>query len=232
MRPDMRAVLFDLDDTLYPYRRFQLSGFAAVARYLQTHAGLDARLGFRALHRASTGATKGREIQACLAQYDLPSAWAADLVDILRYHEPTLRLPLAIARALATLTDEGWKVGVLTNGRPSIQARKIEALELRPYVDAVVYAANCGRGEGKPDPEAFAEICRQLGVATTAAVFVGNDERTDIAGALDVGMRAVRAELWTPPSGPTRADAVVRRAADLSGIVRRFAQEVVARHAA
>ena len=35
MRPEPGAVIFDLDDTLYPFRRFRLSGFAAAADALE-----------------------------------------------------------------------------------------------------------------------------------------------------------------------------------------------------
>ena len=45
MPPERRAVVFDLDDTIYPYRRFKLSGFAEVARHLERTCALDARLG-------------------------------------------------------------------------------------------------------------------------------------------------------------------------------------------
>jgi predicted HAD superfamily phosphohydrolase YqeG len=34
MPPDRRGIVFDLDDTLFPMRRYRLSGFAAVAAHL------------------------------------------------------------------------------------------------------------------------------------------------------------------------------------------------------
>ena len=41
MFDQVQLICFDLDDTLYPYRRFKLSGFVAVARRLSDRAGLD-----------------------------------------------------------------------------------------------------------------------------------------------------------------------------------------------
>ncbi len=55
--PDRRAVVFDLDDTLYPYRRFVLSGFAAVAGYLARTHRFDRRRVLRLLARARHTAT-------------------------------------------------------------------------------------------------------------------------------------------------------------------------------
>ena len=103
-----------------------------------------------------------------------------------------------VADTLGRLRRDGWRLGVLTNGRPSIQARKVDALGLRPHVDTVVYAATCGRGNGKPEPDAFAEIIRQLGVPPRSTLFVGNDEQADVVGAHDFGMPAIRAAMWVP----------------------------------
>ena len=41
---------------------------------------------------------------------------------------PTLRLPASSAAALAAARARGWRLGVVTNGRPDVQARKAEAL--------------------------------------------------------------------------------------------------------
>lgn len=232
MRPESRAVIFDLDDTLYPYRRFRASGFRAVARHLEDRTGLDRRLGFRALLSATRGVWRGRELQACLAQYELPASLLPDLVDIFRFHEPSLRLLPVVASGLGALRADGWQLGVLTNGLPSVQARKVDALGLSSLVDAVVYAATCGSGEGKPDPATFAEVSRRLGVDGRHAIFVGNDEHTDVAGAERAGMAVVRCRAWDRVGGETRAHAAIDRFSELVPVVRQLAEEVLTRHAA
>jgi len=232
MLPERRAVVFDLDDTLYPYRRFRLSGFLAVARHLATTRGLDARLGFAALVGASRSAKRGREIQACLEQHDVPAADLPVLLDVLRHHVPRLRLSRATIGTLANLRRDGWRVGVLTNGQPTIQARKVEALGLAPLVDAVTYAMSCGRGVGKPDPEPFAAIARQLGVPPAQIVFVGDDERCDVAGALAAGMQAIRCAAWVPGSRSTAARGVIDRLTQVPAVAHAFLEEGSNRHAA
>lgn len=232
MQPDLRAVVFDLDDTLYAYRRFRLSGFSVAARELERRTGLDRRLGFRAMHRATRGVTRGREIQACLTQYELPLALADDLVDLVRHHVPQLRLPRASVRLLGTLREEGWRTAILTNGTPSIQRRKVAALGIEPLVDAVVYAAEVGSGAGKPDPDVFAFVADRLGVAAARTVMVGNDEDADIGGALLAGMHAVRADVWHRQPPTSRARAIVARLTDIPVVLRHFALEDPRRHAA
>ncbi|MEZ5284174.1 MAG: hypothetical protein R2712_05065 [Vicinamibacterales bacterium] len=92
MRPDPGAVLFDLDDTLYPHRQFVVSGLAAVSCFLDEHWGLEAAGVFRVLTRAMRHA-RGRELQAAAAAFDLPPWIIPQLVDVVRRHEPRLRLP-------------------------------------------------------------------------------------------------------------------------------------------
>lgn len=190
MRREAAAVLFDLDDTLYPRQRFLLSGFLAVARHVERHWGIDAREAFAVLAGAFRTA-RGRELQALAVHVELPSWLVPQLVDVIREHEPRLRLPRRSARVLEILR-EGWRVGIVTNGPPDIQARKVDALGLAPMVDLVVYAQATGRGTGKPDRAVFVEAARRLGVCPTRAVFVGDDPVADIAGAHRVGMHTIR----------------------------------------
>ncbi|MCC7044661.1 MAG: HAD family hydrolase [Acidobacteria bacterium] len=232
MRRDTRAVIFDLDDTLYPYRRFKLSGFLAVARHLSDRAGLDVRLGFTALAGASRGARRGAELEACLAQYDLPAAWLPELVEILRYHQPRLTLPPACRRTLQTLRGDGWRLGILTNGSHSIQAAKVAALGLAPLVDVVAYASTIGTGRGKPDPDTFAWIARELSVPASRSVFVGDDEQCDVSGAAAAGMLPVRCAVWTSLSAGTAARAVVDRLSQVPAIASSLIEEASNRHAA
>ncbi|MGE0463962.1 MAG: HAD family hydrolase [Vicinamibacterales bacterium] len=209
MRHEPRAVLFDLDDTLYPHRRFVLSGFAEVAAHVERHWGVEACRAFALLSRA-TRIVRGRELQALAQHFDLPAWLVPQLVEIIRAHEPRLRLPRASARVLHALRD-GWRMGVVTNGPPDIQARKVTALGLQPLVDTVVYAHATGRGLGKPDRAPFLEAVRRLGVRMARTVFVGDDPVADIGGARQAGMLAVQVRRRDGGEGKAAcaADAVI-----------------------
>jgi putative hydrolase of the HAD superfamily len=190
MPRDARAIIFDLDDTLYPLRRFVRSGFVAVAAELERGYGIDSRKALSVLTSAMRGETRGRELQVCADRFRLPDAVVGDLVNIIRLHQPAIRLPRASIDAIETLRGR-WRVGVLTNGLPDLQARKVESLGLRFLVDAVVYANAVGDGRGKPAQEPFQEISRKLGVPAVRTVFVGNDDRCDVLGAACAGMRTI-----------------------------------------
>lgn len=191
MPREPRAILFDLDDTLYPHRRFVLSGFAAASRYLESGYGVSAADAFRVLSRAFRGGARGRELQRCLDYFSLPASLVPTLVHIIRTHRPSLRLPDSARDVLETLRAD-WRIGIVTNGLPAVQARKVDVLGLRPLVDVVVYATEYGSGRGKPDPEPFEAAVIRLGVEPDRAVFVGDSEDCDVRGAAAVGLQTVR----------------------------------------
>ncbi|MEI6493344.1 MAG: HAD family hydrolase [Verrucomicrobiota bacterium] len=97
---------------------------------------------------------------------------------------------------LARLKPE-FKIGLLTNGVPDLQRGKLADSGLAPFFDAVAVS-----GEhmiGKPKPEIFHILLRELGTAPDAAVMVGNSLARDIAGAQAAGI-AVTVWLRVPGS--------------------------------
>ena len=190
MSPNPQALIFDLDDTLYPMQRFVLSGFRAVAAHVATLVDADEDEIYDVLVRARANGDRGRELQTCATRYGLPSSAVGALLDVYRSHEPRLALPMASQAVLRSLATE-WRLAILTNGWPTIQARKVRALGLDRLVDVVVYACDVASGAGKPAPEPFVETAQRLDVSLGRAVMVGDDARCDIEGAARVGMKTI-----------------------------------------
>jgi putative hydrolase of the HAD superfamily len=186
-----RAVLFDLDETLYPERRFALSGFAEAARILSAETGMDGRQIYDLLVSALRRGERACAFQQLCVAFGWPEARTADLIEAYRQHHPRLRLPAASRRTLHDLRQD-WRLAIVTNGPAAIQERKVRALGLQPLVDAVVYASTCGSGEGKPAKEAFLTAAHRLRVPPSRCVFVGDDPVRDIAGARGAGMKTIR----------------------------------------
>jgi putative hydrolase of the HAD superfamily len=187
---DRRAIVFDLDDTLYPYRAFVGSGFRAVACRLAAERSLPPAAVLRVLRRALANGQRGHELQELCARFELPESLVGSLAELIREHTPSLRLPGESVQVLRTLRKD-WKLGVLTNGEPHIQRRKVAALGVGDLVDAVLFASECGDRNGKPAPSAFRAALDRLNVEAASAVFVGDDPRTDIEGAAAVGMKTI-----------------------------------------
>jgi putative hydrolase of the HAD superfamily len=190
-----RAVLFDLDDTLYPERQFVDGGFLAVAAFLAGPSGraasdLAGRL--RELHDRDG---RGRLFDTLLAELGL--AGDPDLVPacllVYRSHEVELTpYPGAVA-SLDRLRDAGTRTGVVSDGNAAVQARKLSGLaEIAKRLDVVVLTDELGPGHGKPSPVGFRVACRLLDISPSTTIYVGNDPRKDFIGARAAGLRTIR----------------------------------------
>ncbi len=220
-----RAVLFDMDETLYRERRFALSGFAALARSLELRTGVPARRTFTHLAHSTRRGRRATAFQALCASEGWPESWVPKFVEIVRTHTPRLRLPLA-TRAVLREMRGSFRLAIVTNGLPSVQRRKVKALGLERLVDQVVYAEEHGLGLGKPEPSSFLAAARLLDVEPRRCVFVGDDVVKDIGGAARLGMPTI---LVMRGDDSRRAgidpDARVRRLADVPRIARALAGE-------
>jgi putative hydrolase of the HAD superfamily len=184
-----RALIFDLDDTLYRERRFALSAFHAVARAVAASHGVPAGEAFRLLAGALRRGRRAQAFQDLAARAGLEPPAIETLRHVYRTHRPCLRLPRATCAVLAHVRAT-WRVGILTNGVPDVQRAKVRALGLAPLVDAVIYAHEAG--PGKPDRAVFELACRSLCVVPSQAVMAGDDPWCDIDGARRAGLRAIR----------------------------------------
>jgi putative hydrolase of the HAD superfamily len=186
----MRGIAFDLDDTLYPYEHFRISGFGAVARVVEARDGVPALRAFSLLCRARSERS-GREFQSLADELGLPSDRIDRWLDVFRAHAPDILLSQGIAGTLARLRSDGWRIGILTNGDPGTQRRKLAALGLPPLVDACICAEDVARG-GKPAAVCFDAVVEALGTSSSRTVYAGNDPFADIRGARHAGLRTIR----------------------------------------
>ena len=186
-----RALLFDLDDTLYAERQFVRSGFRVVAAEVETRFGVPRREALATLVGALRRGRRRRALQDLCEHHVLSAGIIPDLVETIRAHTPVMRLPDSTVAVLHAARRAGWRIGVVTNGLPAIQARKVDALGLRQFVDVIVFADECGAGLGKPERAGFDAALAALGMPADLAVFVGDDLRCDVFGARLAGMRTV-----------------------------------------
>jgi len=78
---------------------------------------------------------------------------------------------------------------VVTNGTCDIQEAKIEKVGLRDHVDAVVIAQAVGAS--KPSPRIYQRALELADCLPQEALMVGDDYARDVVGALQCGLRAI-----------------------------------------
>lgn len=189
------AVLFDLDDTLFPQQAWLRGAWEAVAR-TASGWGIDHTALSEALVTvAAEGSDRGRIIDRALEAIRVPGAPevpVGDLVAAFRAHRPScLEAYPGVHLALARL-GAAVRLGLVSDGDVEIQQAKLDALGLTSAFDVVVFSDALGRDRRKPDPAPFLLALHRLGQRPDEAVFVGDRPQKDIAGARAAGMRAIR----------------------------------------
>jgi putative hydrolase of the HAD superfamily len=190
----VRAVIFDLDDTLYPELDFVRGGFDAAAAVLERRHAVDRRRVAERMMELLHTIGRGRVFDAIVEELDL--GHAEHVVPLLLYayrtHRPQLAPYPDVLPVLRRLTDAGMRLGVLTDGLATVQQRKLDALRLDVPLDPVVLAGELPAALGKPSAASYAVACELIDLPPFEITSVGNDPYKDFAGAREVGMRTVR----------------------------------------
>lgn len=186
-----RPLLFDLDDTLYEERTYVMSGFAHVAAAVAAETGWDGAQLFTAMAEEFDRHGRGTVFDRAFLQFGVSptSNQIAQLVERYREHQPAIRFFDGVASTLTELRA-GYKLGVVTDGRPSMQKRKVDALGLGSHVDVIVYCWECDAP--KPNPGGFLKALSKLGAKPKDALIIGDDVISDLGAARSLGCPFIR----------------------------------------
>jgi putative hydrolase of the HAD superfamily len=197
-----RALLFDLDDTLYGYAPCNEAALQAVHGLLSAQVTCSAEE-FRSLHDAvrtefaqelsGQAASHNRSLffkriverLVGTCQIDL----AVDLFD--RYWRVFLdsMQPAPDAQEVLSALGSSHELALVSNHTTDIQLRKLRQLGFQSYFGVVVTSEEVG--VEKPDPRVFLRALTALGVEASEAVMIGDDLQGDIHGARAAGLATV-----------------------------------------
>jgi putative hydrolase of the HAD superfamily len=192
-----KAILFDLDDTLWPIAPVILQAEQSLHQWLKDNAPrVSDRFSIDHLRQARLAllATQpefhldlGALRRAGLVSAFEEAGEDSDKVEQAMIHFFAARNAVVpyddVLPGLLRLKGR-VKIGSVSNGNADLQA-----IGLAHHFAVSVAAHQLGRA--KPDPEIFLAACRELGVAPAEAVYVGDDVLLDVRGAQQAGLRAV-----------------------------------------
>ncbi len=199
----IQAVVFDLDDTLYPEREYAWSGFRAVAGAFKEELD-DPDDTVADLQRLFDSEHRARVFDALLHEWfgEVDHSLVTRMVEVYRQHPPIIT-PYADVDAALTRLCSRYKLGLITDGRPEAQWAKIDALQLRPRFDCIIVTGDLKPGSveaatasppsfAKPHRRAFEEMARQLGVPANACTYVADNVSKDFVAPNALGWLTVR----------------------------------------
>lgn len=86
---------------------------------------------------------------------------------------------------LQQLKDDGFLIGLITNGSHDVQTAKLSMLGITHFFDEIVISGD--EAYSKPDPMIFHLICDRLGVAPLEMMYVGDHPKFDVDGSRNAG---------------------------------------------
>lgn len=205
-----QAVIFDLDDTLYPERDYAFSGFDAVAQAYRDLLGdpVETAQQMRALfdtpHR--------RRVFDQILEQRSPTANASELIANMvatyRAHAPKISLPEESVRVLAELSGS-VRMGIITDGPAQMQRAKLKALGLaennalnderrdpkgavHALFEVILVTDELGPAFAKPRSAAFELMAERLGVAHAACAYVADNPAKDFVAPNALGWLSIR----------------------------------------
>lgn len=181
-KSQIKGVIFDLDDTFYSEKEYVRSGFKAVSDYLG--GGYEEKLWkFFCSGKPS--------IDELLRELERESDIKA-VVKLYRSHKPSIHPYTGAKEMLEELKRRNIKIGIITDGRPVGQKKKIEALGLESLVDDVIITDELGGTQfRKPCDIAFRIMATRWRLNPANIVYVGDNATKDFQAPQQLGMRCI-----------------------------------------
>ena len=188
----MKAVLFDLDETvldrkqsLIDFAQWQAKGMlrreiADSEMFCQRFVELD----------GNGGVLKNEVYRDLIKEFGI-SDWSVE--ELFQSYDLCFsgfcKPKKGVIKAIKSLKNSGFKLGIISNGRSPFQERNFHALGVSNFFDSLVVSEAVGFR--KPQKEIFEFACKKLEVSPLEAIFVGDNPKADIDGANQCGMYTV-----------------------------------------
>jgi putative hydrolase of the HAD superfamily len=230
----LRAVLFDIDDTLFGTTEFaRLARKNAVTAMCEAGLNLPVQAVEQELSEviAEFSSNYSKHFDKLLVRLGTPlrdDATPAIVVaaGVCAYHDTKFRsfepfpdvLPL-----LADLQSADVITGIITHGWTEKQAEKLVRLGVIPYINKDAIFISDEIGISKPNPKLYETALNRLGLQAAEVMFVGDSPAHDVAPAKSLGMIttfASRASKWTPSDESQQADHEIEDFEQLRAILR------------
>lgn len=207
----IKAVIFDLDDTLYEYNSINERAIDVVCERYANILRISSDT-FRKAFEWGRSETKStiRDSAAChnrMIYFQKASEYLK--INSIRYtlemYETYwkyilehMELRSGVLELFAYLKQKDIKIAICTDLTVQIQHRKLRKLGIWQYIDVLVTSEEAG--VEKPDVKIFDLVMKKLNMKAHELIYVGDSLDKDIVGAVNAGIAAI----WFNPKRQAR----------------------------
>ncbi|WP_159882487.1 HAD family hydrolase [Paenibacillus puerhi] len=176
----IKAVIFDLDDTLISERKYIESGY----HYISNLLSLKLQISEKELYRLLVELFNQSSVNVFNRLFDtLQIAYTKneilELVEHYRNHLPSIDFFDDVVPCLINLKKRGLKVGIITDGYANSQYKKLDAVKAFDYFDEIIVTDELGREYWKPHPKAFEIMKERMNFEFDEMIYVGDNPKKD-----------------------------------------------------
>lgn len=201
-----KAILFDLDNTLYNYDKPNEKALKAVFKVISKKINISFSK-FETLYKISK-AEINKELAGSASSHNRVLYFqrlvekthnTIDPSTVLKLYSAywdtllaNMKLGTGVIKTLKELKESGIKIGIVTGLTAHIQFRKVHKFGIGKYVDILVTSEEAGIE--KPNSTIFLLALNKLNISPSEAIMVGDNIINDIGGANSVGIDTILIE--------------------------------------
>lgn len=190
----IKAVIFDLDDTLIPEYDFVMSGYRYMSHILEDRLNKSADEIFDKLKELSKE-TYSRAFDRLFEAYGfIPSPEEMrDYIDKYRNHPADVSFYPDVMQTLQGLKERDILTGIISDGEVSRQENKLKSAKGEGLFDVIIWNDSFGGTEyRKPNPHGFFVMAEKMGLSPSEMVYIGDNPSKDFHVMLDMPIRTAR----------------------------------------
>lgn len=182
----IKVVVFDLDDTLYSEKEYVRSGYHEIAKILPFIKNVEDKL-WNFFENKKSAIDELLISENCYSD-DLKNK----CLETYRNQEPSLHLYPGVEDMLIKLRTQGFKLGMITDGRPEGQRAKLKSLDIEKYFDKIIITDELGGIEyRKPNSLSYTIMKDFFNCDYKVMIYVGDNLRKDFISPQNFGMKYI-----------------------------------------
>lgn len=195
----IKAILFDVDDTLYDREGVQGKALEIIVKKLPAlFKNIDMDRISAAFYESDEIVTEEfnagapleglREKRSALTlrALGLSEEYTDTITRIYMEEYPKIKAEVPDAVTTVRTLAKSYKVGIVSNSFADVQYRKLNTLDLLSEMSCIILSDETGLR--KPNPEIFTRAALKLEVEPSECLYVGDSYVNDIIGAANAGM--------------------------------------------
>ena len=186
-----KAIIFDLDNTLYAEDEYVSLAYREMGAYLEQELGYQASDIFFMLWQIRRIYGDASVLNKFLQFAGVPDSadLLKNLIRIYQSVEGHLVVPALVRERLHELNTLHMPLGILSNGGVKTQENKLRLLKISHFFEHILITGSLGKRQlWKPDVHGYALLAQKFKCGPDTVLFVGDNPQTDELGARKAGM--------------------------------------------